>query len=385
MFVPAAPRLTLDRAGDWRSLWPNDAAIFTRARFALAEGLGALRRRHRIARVWIPAYLCAPVPEAVQAAGLEPVLYDVDARLGPRYDTIAPERGDALLVVHYFGLVTPLDRLRAFCAEHALPLIEDCAHALPSPDGRGAGSAGQMSVWSLRKLGPLPGGGVLTMRDATARHLVTVPHPRLAPDTRTLGRLAILAFERCAEIADINPLRFKDRLPVIDASAEPAGPTPRIAAHLDEYASPPRPARLIRLLFERADWGRVTVRRRSAYHALVAELPRAVVAVPDPPTASVPEAMPVFVDDPKGVVGALRRRGIEAMAWPGAEQFAFDHDRFPNAARWLERSFCLPVGTSLTRAAVRRVGRVVRETLAEFDDGPVSRPGASTRSRRQRA
>lgn len=364
MFFPAAPRLTLDRGYDWKALWPGDAVVFARARFALAAGITALARRHDLKRVWIPAYLCAPVPDAVRAAGLEPVLYDIDARLAPEYDTIEPRRGDALLIVHYFGLVPPLQRVDAFANNSALPVIEDCAHALPSPDRLGAGSVGDVAVWSLRKLGPMPGGGLLTATDVRVQRAIQAPRACTVPDPRTLARLAIMTIEGLAESFGYNPLRAKDRLPVLDTSPDHAA-TPRAAtaARHDEFASPPRPARLIGALLRRADWSRVIAKRRAAYRALVVELPRSVVPVPDPTPGSVPESFPIVVADPARVVRALRYRGVEAMRWPGPEQFAFDRKRFPGAARWVEQTLCLPVGTGLTLVRMQQLGRIVRETL----------------------
>jgi perosamine synthetase len=365
MFVPATPRLTFERQGDWQRFWPGGAMLFARARFALFEGLVALARRHGVKRVWLPAYLCCPVPEAVEAAGLAPVLYDVDEHLAPSLPTITPVRGDALLVVHYFGLIAPLSRIRAFCDEHGMPLIEDCAHALPDPDRAGAGSAGVVSVWSLRKLGPLPGGALLAVRDPSMRRLVVVPPTRVVPDSRTLARLAIMLVERLADLVGWNPMRFKNRLPVLDAS--------RVAAAVAtgrrrEYARPVRPARLIQTLLERACWRGVLERRRAAYQRLaegLASVPGLTRAVPTPSLASVPEAFPVFVEDPRAVAIRLRRRGVEAARWPGAEQFPFDAAQFPGATRWVEHSLCLPVGTALTPAGVDRLIEVVRDVMAE--------------------
>jgi dTDP-4-amino-4,6-dideoxygalactose transaminase len=375
MFFPAAPRLTLDQGYNWKVLWPGNAVVFARARFALASGVTALARRHDLKRVWIPAYLCAPVPDAVRAAGLVPTLYDIDARLEPRYDTIEPRRGDALLIVHYFGLLPSLQRVSAFATNNALPVIEDCAHALPSPDRLGAGSVGDVSAWSLRKLGPMPGGGLLTATDARVRLAIQAPRPCTVPDARTLARLAIMTVEGLAESIGYNPLAAKGRLPVLDTSPDHKAATPTARAHHDEFASPPRPARLIRALWLRADWSRIVTKRRAAYRALVAELPRAIMAVPDPTRGSVPESFPLVVSDPARVVRALRSRGVEASRWPGPEQFAFDRKRFPGAARWVEQSLCVPVGTGLTLIRMQQLSRIVRETLE--DTGAVATAAAA--------
>jgi len=364
MFFAATPQLTIETEGDWRQLWPSSALLFTRARFALFEGLAALARRRSVRRLWIPAYLCCPVREAATAAGLTTALYDIDDTLAPRLDTIAPEPGDALLVVHYFGLVAPLARLRTFCAEHSLPLVEDCAHALPDPAGHGAGSVGDVAVFSLRKLGPLPGGGLLVVSDARVRRISAAPPPRVMPDARTLGRLGIMLAERAAEATGFNPMGLKNRLPVLDASHGATIATP--ASPVNEYASSPRPSYLIRAMFDRTAWRRVIDRRRDAYRRLADQLARVReidLIVPEPTPESVPESFPVFVAEPRHVANRLRRLGVEAMRWPGSEQFAFDRDAFPGAAMWLDRSVCLPLGTSLTPERVDAMAAAIRDVV----------------------
>ncbi|MBI2207708.1 MAG: DegT/DnrJ/EryC1/StrS family aminotransferase [Candidatus Rokubacteria bacterium] len=376
MYFAATPQITIETEGDWRQLWPSGALLFTRARFALFEGLAALVRRRSVRRLWIPAYLCCPVLEAAAAAGLAVALYDIDETLAPRLATIEPEAGDALLVVHYFGLVAPPARLRTFCAEHSLPLVEDCAHALPDPGGHGAGSVGDIAVFSLRKLGPVPGGGLLVVGDARVRRISAAPPPRLMPDGRTLGRLAIMLAERAAEASGFNPMRAKNRLPVLDASHT----TGRASSSMErnEYANSPRPSYLVRSMFDRTAWRRVIDRRRDAYRRLADHLARVrelELVVPEPSRESVPESFPVFVAEPREIAVRLRRHGVEAMRWPGSEQFAFDRETFPGAAMWLERSVCLPLGTSLTPERVAALAAAVRDavTTSAPTPAPVAR------------
>lgn len=364
MFFGATPQLTIETEGDWRQLWPSGALLFARARFALFEGLAALARRRSVRRLWIPAYLCCPVLEAATAAGLAVALYDIDETLAPRLETVLPEPGDALLIVHYFGIVAPLARLRTFCAEHSLPLVEDCAHALPDPGGHGAGSVGDVAVFSLRKLGPLPGGGLLVVSDARVRRISAAPPPRVMPDGRTLGRLGIMLAEQAAEATGFNPMRLKNRLPVLDTTHAALAAVP--STDRNEYANSPRPSYLVRAMFERTAWRRVIDRRRDAYRRLADGLARVrelALVVPQPSPESVPEAFPVFVTEPRDVARRLRQRGVEAMRWPGSEQFPFDREAFPGAAMWFERSVCLPLGTSLTPERVDAMAAAVRDTV----------------------
>jgi dTDP-4-amino-4,6-dideoxygalactose transaminase len=71
--------------------------------------------------------------------------------------------------------------------------------------------------------------------------------------------------------------------------------------------------------------------------------------------------LPLWVDDPDRVVRSLRRRGVEAMRWPGREQVPFVAAECPGTARWLGRSLILPLGCALTPARLAAVVHAVRD------------------------
>lgn len=375
MWLPASPPLTLrvrppGRAlARWEALLPPDTMLFARCRFALREGLRALARERGLRRLWIPALLCCCVLEAVEAAGVEPALYDVGDRLQPRLDTLTPEPGDGLLIVHYFGLLAPLDAVAAFCREHGLALVEDCAHTVPDPASPiRAGSYGTLAVFSPRKQAPVPGGGLLVVNDPALRPAVAAPPRAGLGDARTLGRLALMLVERPVAALGCNGLRLKDYLPVVDVPHK----TPQRRARVDRgYDRPPRPSVLLAPLLRRLDWAALIAARRDVYGRLATALDPVVgVALPVPvaPEGSVPQMLPLRVADPAGTARRLRRRGIEAMCWPGIEQFAIDPGVFPGAWGWLTRGVCLPLGYALTPGRLARVVETVRETVATVAD-----------------
>ena len=370
MWLPASPPLTLRfrppgrEPACWDALFPPHAMLFARCRFALYEGLRGLARTRGVRRLWIPAYLCCCVLEAVEAANVEPVPYDVGDGLRPRLDTIAPAPGDGLLVVHYFGLLPPMDAVVAFCREHELPLVEDCAHTVPDPASPvRAGAQGTFAVFSLRKQAPVPGGGLLVVNDPALRPAVAPPAPGLG-DGRTLGRLALTLVERTAAALDYNFLRWKDRLPVIDLAHDE--PQRRALADPD-YARPPRPSVVLAPLLRRLDWAALIAARRDVYRGLATALDGVAgitLPVAVAPAGSVPQMLPLHVADPGEVARRVRRRGIEAMCWPGAEQYAVDRAAFPGTRRWLDHGVCLPLGYALTPGRTARVVEAVREAAA---------------------
>lgn len=342
-------------------LFPG-AELFARARFALFEGVRALAEVRGIRRLWVPAYMCRPVVDLANAAGVATALYDVDERLEPRWPTIVPARGDALLALHYFGLALPGRRLQEFCKAHDMPLVEDCAHIVPDPSATvRVGSYGTLAVFSLRKQAPVPGGGLLVVSEPDVLAAIRAPRRAGLGDRRTLLRLGIMLAERAAFDLNVNPLGFKDRLPVLDAHPDPGtGAMEDARATVAEYATPPAPSFLLRPMLARLDWRQHVRTRQAAYPSLAArllEMPGVSLPVPAPPPGSVPQALPIWVADPERVVRGLRARGVEAMRWPGREQVPFPRELCTGTVAWLERSLLLPLGCALTP---RRQDAVVR-------------------------
>ena len=114
----------------------------------------------------------------------------------------------------------------------------------------------------------------------------------------------------------------------------------------------------------RLDWRRPIQARQHGYRHLAAglrDVPGVTVPVLTPAPGSVPQALPLWVDDPDRVVRCLRRRGVEAMRWPGREQVPFAAAACPGTAGWLERSLILPLGCVLTPARLAAVVHAVRD------------------------
>lgn len=133
----------------------------------VGTGRDALRLvfgQHRPRRVWVPSYLCQEVVSAVAASVPEVRAYP-DGPLDPAdvpevWDGVRP--GDALLTVAYFG-VRPPKRVPGTVGDGVsrdeVLVVEDHTHG---PCGAWArASEADACIASLRKLWPLPDGGVL--------------------------------------------------------------------------------------------------------------------------------------------------------------------------------------------------------------------------------
>lgn len=84
-------------------------------------------------------------------------------------EAITP-RTKAVLVTHLYGVMTPMDRIRAICDRHGLLLVEDCAQAHGCAwNGKKAGlfgDAGCFSFYPTKNLGAFGDGGAVVFQNA---------------------------------------------------------------------------------------------------------------------------------------------------------------------------------------------------------------------------
>ena len=124
-----------------------------------------------------PAFTFFATAGTVHNAGGRPVFVDID----PETLNIDPEalaaaitpRTRAIIVVHLFGQMAPMERLMALAAQHGIPLIEDAAQAIGARrliDGvwRMAGELGWVSGFSFfpsKNLGAYGDAGLMVCQD----------------------------------------------------------------------------------------------------------------------------------------------------------------------------------------------------------------------------
>jgi dTDP-4-amino-4,6-dideoxygalactose transaminase len=170
---------------------------------ALTLSLMALKSSSAKREVIIPAYTCYSMPAAVLAAGLKPVLcdinpetFDFDHELLER--TITPNTL-GVIAHHLFGIPSDIDRVRAICRPHGIAVIEDAAQAMGvETAGRKLGTLGDVGVFSLgrgKNITCGSGGIVVTNSDAIAADLARqFPYFDAQPAGEMLADFAKLIF-----------------------------------------------------------------------------------------------------------------------------------------------------------------------------------------------
>lgn len=224
-------------------------------------------------RVGVPTWTFVASANAALAAGLEPVLLDVDPttlNVAPNAVGAALDGLDALVVVHFGGV--PVDRsVLDDAAAAGVPVVEDAAHALGAEDHRGPmagrGTVGAcFSFYATKNVTAAEGGALVTddpdraafartqrlhglSADAWARYRPGAPaaydveEPGLKANLPDL--LAALARSQLARLADLQATRRRlvtayreglTGLPVVPVPPEADG---RSADHLVVVLLPP--------------------------------------------------------------------------------------------------------------------------------------------------
>ncbi|MBS1189578.1 MAG: hypothetical protein H6R10_1370 [Rhodocyclaceae bacterium] len=144
------PAVENEFLAQWTSGQP--AAYFTNARSALA----ALIDTEQPGTVWLPAFLCAALADAVPTPLRR--YYPVGASLSPDVEALTAARpGDLVIAINYFGRA-PLDAFVEFARKRTDVLfLEDCAHCIMPATA----SWGHWRLFSPRKVVGVADGGIL--------------------------------------------------------------------------------------------------------------------------------------------------------------------------------------------------------------------------------
>ncbi len=130
--------------------------------------------------VIMPANTFIATAEATSRIGATPVPVDVDDEcllIDP--DAVAAavtDRTQAIVPVHLYGQVAPVDQLEAVAADAGVPLVEDAAQSQGARrNGRAAGGLGRIAATSFypgKNLGASGDGGAVTTNDEELAHNV---------------------------------------------------------------------------------------------------------------------------------------------------------------------------------------------------------------------
>lgn len=287
--------------------------------------------------VVVPGLSFIASAEAVVNAGAAPVFADIDATTdcitAATVEPVLTEHTRAILPVHLFGNVAPMDELNALAAERGVLVIEDAAQAAgASYRGRRAGALGHAASFSFypsKNLGATgDAGAVLTDDDAVATTARRLRHHG------TSAAWVHTEVGYTSRLDNLQAAALRVFLPHLDSWTSARR---RVAA---EYAAAPL-GDVVRL-------PRLTPGVESAFHLYVVRTPHR--------------------DD---LAARLGEHGIEARAYystplhqqPSMSVWARGQS-LPNAERLAAEGLALPMGQSLEPKSVQRVVEAVLAILS---------------------
>jgi hypothetical protein len=169
-----------------RSEHKSLADFYQQARYYASgrQAIEAIIKQNKWSRIWIPAYFCYEVVEAIKATGIKVSFYnDNPLHEGDEEEVrqLPYQDGDVLLRMNYFGL-----RTKRTNSGIPMPVIEDHSHDLISDWARL--SDADWCIASIRKILPTAAGGILW---SPQKHQL----PATLQETQQCKKMAELRYE----------------------------------------------------------------------------------------------------------------------------------------------------------------------------------------------
>ncbi|MBI5115642.1 DegT/DnrJ/EryC1/StrS aminotransferase family protein [Candidatus Poribacteria bacterium] len=353
---PPRPADLLGRESARGFSWEQDVILTSGGRNAYALGLRMLRLREQT-RILLPALCCGALVSATKAVKAIPVFYELRDDLSPDLEWLEKhrERAEAMVVIHYLGFPQPMQETVEFCKRTGMLLIEDCAHALYSRvDGKRLGSSGAFSFFSIRKVLPAPGGGILAWNEAHHLFSLTLSRPLLS-ELLSTSRY----FARYAE----NLLRVSPRLWLLKNEG-----LRRAVATRDAAATPVLrgSARVSARVLSHVDSSATVALRRKNYCFLLHETDGHANGCPLPRALSdgvSPMGFPLFVQDRPSFIRQMLREGIVVRPLWLDLPLEVDEARYPIASRIGRRLAYAPVHQGMRDGQLERVSAALKKCL----------------------
>jgi perosamine synthetase len=310
----------------------------------------------------------------VSRHSLVPVPVDLDLEtLQPRPELLegaVTERTRALVVAHLFGARVDLEAAIAFCRQHRLVLIEDCAQTLRSTSDAGdpRTDAALFSFGSI-KTAPALGGAIAYIRDAALREPMREEQERWPVQGRKEYALRVMRFAGLLALG--RPFAYEifvrtgsraglDVDALVNRSVHALKPPSsddrdEFGAWLRRRPSAPLLALLRRRLktFDSERLARRAVRGEAASQSL----PRSVLHPGRAAGERTHWVFPIAVKDPKRTIDILRKHGFDATA--ATSSIAAIEPPPEAAARLMEKVVFVPVYPELPERAFQRLLRVL--------------------------
>ena len=379
--IPISPVLSLESFGGDKDqhvpsvLDAGGARFVTSGKRAIALAL----RQMKIGKndkVLLPAYHCIAMVKPVIQENATPVFYKINSDTSVDLDDIQARLDDStklLLVVHYFGFPQNLSKIRIFCDEHNILLLEDCAHCFfGEHDGRPIGSFGDYAIASTIKFFPTYEGGCLV----SSRHSISSLH--LESDGVAFEiRATLNTLERGFEYGRLGFLQKLIYLPMclknfiwghikkrVSSENIDYGPEASYDGFaIEERWRNKRSSFFSQYLIKKVSQSRIVTRRRENYLTLLealSGLPGCHPLFDRLPDGVIPYVFPLIVEEPEKFFKPLKNLGIPVIRFGEFLWHSIDANIYPVSTSLSKQVFQFPCHQELTSAELSWMIKEIR-------------------------
>ena len=318
--------------------------------------------------VLVPSYHHGVEVEALMDAGVQVKFY----RIGEKFEVdlwdverkISPKT-TALYLTHFVGFPGPVREMKKLAEKHELPLIEDCALSLFSRDGGfPLGITGDVAIFCLYKVLPVPNGGALVFNGSEPRDMPELQPP---PASTTLS-LIFSSLLRNMALRGGKTGRVLRQLALglgkSTMRATKIEPVLPGSQHFNRHNVNLGVSWMTRRLLLTQNVLNIAEKRRRNYLFLLDRLrdlsPPLFESLP---SGNVPLFYPLLVENNQATMEKLLARGIEAVDFWRDFHPACDAREFPETAKLRTSIVEIPCHQDLTLETMAKMVHVVREVL----------------------
>jgi perosamine synthetase len=373
MFVPAFPTIGPEALLRGRQLQKHhplnapDARYFFFARNAIWHTVKMLGLEQ--GEVLVPSYHHGVEVEALLDAGAHVKFYRIGKKLEVDFKDLEKKIGPktkALYLIHFAGFPGPVREMKKLAETYGLPLIEDCALSLFSMDGeRPLGITGDVAVFCLYKLLPVPNGGALVFNGSDGGNMGELP----APSASTTFSLVSSSLLRNMALRGGKPGRALRKLALsMGKGTMKASNITHVSTdsqHFNRADVNLGISWITKHLMFRQNVTKIAERRRRNYLFLLDRLRGISPPLFETlPAGNVPLFYPLLVEDNRATVESLLSRGIEAVNFWRDFHAVCNPQEFPEAA-WLRKSVVeIPCHQDLTLTTMSKISDAIVDVLA---------------------
>ncbi len=278
--------------------------------------------------VLVPTYHCESMVAPIRHTGAEAVFYRIKSDTMIDIESISSlltEKTRAIILTHFFGFPQDTKKMRSFCDNHNLILIEDCAHSFfGESSGKPVGYYADYAIASTMKFFPVFDGGVLASNVHNLNH-IPLEKPSLHFEIKAVfsvleravafGRLSLLGkiLGIFAKIKDfiwsaVKAIFLKHRSAISIGPSAAEGGFSFDPAWLNTKAT-----KVSRYIINNTNNAELVKKRREIYQCYVDALKNingCHLLHSELAEHTVPLVVPIYFDDCARVFTALKRKGI---------------------------------------------------------------------------